>query len=341
MNAHDRKKGSWRTGALAVIAVLTASLTLGTFTTLAYVQARGLRYLDEGNQIVRHQRMMAGDAGNPWQYRVLSAYLVEGLIWASRAVGLPRPHVWAFISFRIAADAAIFLAAVVYFRRLGISMPHAIIGIMTLAWGMSYSHYDSDLQFSTFVDVVFYLLAGTAIVCQRPLWVVVITALGALNRETSGLIPLMYLVAALAAPPTTQRVKAVWVCGLSMGLYVLIFIGLRLAYGEQALIVPYGHAWGLPLIRYNLFRGVTWWQCFATLGIVPLLALVGYRSWPAHVRVFFWVVVPAWFLIHLVGAVMAESRLLLVPQALVFIPGALIFAQQAAGGDARDGAPQP
>ena len=57
--------------------------------------------------------------------------------------------------------------------------------------------------------------------------------------------------------------------------------------------------------------------------VTPLLALLGYARWPASLRVFFWTVVPLWFFIHAVGAVMAETRLLLVPQALIFIPGAL------------------
>jgi hypothetical protein len=95
------------------------------------------------------------------------------------------------------------------------------------------------------------------------------------------------------------------------------------------LIIPYGHMPGIALFRYNAFRTATWRQFLATLGVVPFLALAGYRRWPASIRVFFWVVVTVWFLVHIVGAVMAESRLLLVPQALVFIPAALLSAQQA------------
>ena len=52
--------------------------------------------------------------------------------------------------------------------------------------------------------------------------------------------------------------------------------------------------------------------------------MIGYRKWPLELRAFFWVIVPVWFLVHAFGSVMAETRLLLVPQAMVFIPGALL-----------------
>jgi hypothetical protein len=60
------------------------------------------------------------------------------------------------------------------------------------------------------------------------------------------------------------------------------------------------------------------------LGIVPLIALYGWRMWPPALRTFFRAVVPIWFVVHVVAAILAESQLLLVPRALVFIPGALL-----------------
>jgi hypothetical protein len=89
--------------------------------------------------------------------------------------------------------------------------------------------------------------------------------------------------------------------------------------------MPYGHSMGLDLLQYNLFRGITWAQLFATLSILPVLALLGYQKWPPALAVFFWVIVPVWFLIHPFTSVMAETRVFLVPQALVFIPGALFL----------------
>ena len=42
-----------------------------------------------------------------------------------------------------------------------------------------------------------------------------------------------------------------------------------------------------------------------------------------QLRVGLWTIVPLWLVVHSLAAVLAEARLLLVPQALVFIPGAL------------------
>jgi hypothetical protein len=232
-----------------------------------------------------------------------------------------------FIFFRVIQDASIFVIAFAYYKHLGLSAPHALIGMILLAWGMSYSHYDSDLQFSTFFDVTFYLLAGLCILLERYIWLVPITILAALNRETSGFIPFMYLFSSIFMKKEAWS-KTMPVFGAILLAYVTIYAALRFAYGEQELIIPYDHHPGIELLKFNLFRLVTWEQLFATLSFIPILAMVGYRKWSPHLRVFFWVIVPLWFVVHAFGAVMAEARLFLVPQALIFIPGALFFVQR-------------
>jgi len=300
---------------------------LAIFTTDSYILVRGLGYLDT-YQLERHINIIEGKAGNPWQYRVLSAYIVEGLIKLLQALGVPSPHVLVFIGLRYIQDSTIFFVAYLYYQKSGISFYSSMIGIMILAWSMSYSHYDSDLQFNTFFDVIFYLLAGLSIISQKPLFIPPITFFAALNRETSGFIPFMCIFAALFVYPKKLRARSVIIGIISVFIYTLTFFSLRIAYGEQFLITFYGNYPGLPILRYNVFRAITWWQLLATLGVIPFISLLGYSKWNAYLRVFFWVVVPIWFVIHLVAAVMAETRLFLVPQALVFIPGSLILIQQ-------------
>ena len=58
----------------------------------------------------------------------------------------------------------------------------------------------SDIQFNTFFDVTFYLLAGLCILQKRFVWIVPITLLAALNRETSGLIPFLLMFSIFALP---------------------------------------------------------------------------------------------------------------------------------------------
>ena len=307
--------------------LFVAGMLLAGFTTFAYVHARGIDYLSTGNQLLRHQAIMNGDAGNPWQYRILAPYLIEIGIKVMRRLSVTDPVAVTFILFRIAQDALIFWLAFAYYQKLGLSFLQSVMGMVILSWGMSYSHYDSDLQFSTFFDVIFYLLAGLALLNNRVVWIIPISILAALNRETSGLIPFLLLASAVACPGQTRK-KVLLTFFLSIFAYFLIYLGLRAFYGEQELIIPYGHHHGLDLLLYNLFRIITWHNLISTLNFVPLIALAGYRKWPAALKMFFWTVVPVWLLVHSFGAVLAETRLLLVPQALIFIPGALIAVAQ-------------
>jgi len=323
-----RKQCNVRKMTLATTIVLMA-LLLGLFTTSEHVRARqgGIDYLEHGEQIERHRAVLEGHAGDSWQYRVLAPYLINIVLRVFEHLHIPHFIAAAFILFRVIQDASILLLSYAYHRKLGLSWSHGVIGMALLAWGMSYSHYDSDLQFNTFFDVIFYLLAGLSILQKRFVWIVPITLLAALNRETSGLIPFLLIFSIFALPEGSWREVMLFFIAACV-TYVAIFVGLRFLYESQELLIPYGHHQGLDLLQYNLLRAITWQQLIATLSIIPIVAIIGYRKWPLQLRVFFWVIVPIWFIIHAFGAAMAETRLFLVPQAMVFIPGALVFLAQ-------------
>lgn len=312
-----------RRTAMALLLIL-AALALGLFTTMEHVNELGVEYLDAGPQLQRHRSVLEGRAGNPWQYRVLSTWLVEGTVRFCAAQNLP-PSV-AFIWFRVLQDAAIFLLAFLYYRELGLSRNQALIGMSLLAWGMSYTTFDSDLQFNTYMDVIFYLLAALLILRNALYLVIPLMILAALNRETSGLIPFMFLFTFAIGKERGERNKIIAVVAIALVVYAAVFFGLRAAYGPQQLFIPYGHHQGLDLFQFNIARPLAWYRLWATMGMLPILALMGYRYWPPRLRVFFWVIVPVWFAVHLFAAVMAETRLFLVPQAVIFVPGALFLA---------------
>ena len=305
------------------LALLAMAAVLGAFTTSQYVEHLSFDYLARGEQLQRHLAILQGHAGNPWQYRVLTAYLLKLIMQGCEFFGVAQPIVGAFIGFRVFQDSCIMLLAYAYYRRLGLATGQALLGMGVLAWSMSYSSHDSDLQFSTFFDVLFYLLAAWCILAERWVWLMPLTLLAALNRESSALIPLLLLGSALFAMEPGAWRRALPVVLVMLAIYVGVFVGLRALYGPQELTVAYGLRPGLALLRFNLLRTVTWSELAVTLGVVPFAAVYSYRAWPMQLRVFFWVLVPLWLLVHTLGAVLAEARLLLVPQALVFIPGAL------------------
>jgi hypothetical protein len=313
---------------LFISAIVIISLLLGSFSTYQYVIARGIDYLEKGNQIKRQIAVMNGTAGNPWQYRVLAPYVINLLLRLFDHLHIPNYISVTFIFVRVVQDTLIMLLSYAYYRKFGLSMFHALLGMAVLAWGMSYSHYDSDLSSSTFFDIIFYLLAGLSILQFKFYWIIPITIFAALNRETSALIPVILLIVTLFVAPKGSFHKTMPLIITAFTLFVAIFVILRVIYGKQELIVPFGHHVGIELLNYNLFRNETWIQIFAALSIIPVIAILGYKHWTPHLRVFFWVIVPIWLIVHAFSAVMAEARLFLVPQAMVFIPGALLSLKQ-------------
>jgi hypothetical protein len=309
--------------ALAAVFICCA-LVFSLFTVFAHVRELGFEYIEDGRQLKRHTEVISGTAPSPWQYRVLSEYMVEGVIVALKKTGAPRPTLIGFISFRVFQNALLFLLAAYYYRKLGLNTYLTLIGLSMLAWGMSYAYFDSDLQFNTYSDVALYLAAALLILHKRYPWIILVTGVAALNRETSGLIPLLLISEYIAFKEDKDASrKIILTAGAALALYAIIFFSLRYAFGPRELFVPHGMHQGLELLKYNLFYYRTWFQLFATLGILPVLALVFYRKWPYTLKAFFWIVVPIWTLVHLLAGVMAETRLFLVPLSLVIVPGAL------------------
>ena len=82
-------------------------------------------------------------------------------------------------------NAALFLLAAFFYRRLGLSERAAACGMAVLAWAIVHSFFNSDLSFNTFSDILFYLIAGLLILARRDMWILPLSVLAILNRETS------------------------------------------------------------------------------------------------------------------------------------------------------------
>jgi hypothetical protein len=305
------------------IALVTTTILLGIATTYAQVDDVTFRFIRIQQEKV-HQEMLAGVAGNPWQYRILADWMIDPLInlLVARDVLNPKPS--AFIVFRFLQCLLIFLAAGVYYRKLGLSLVANLLGLSMLAWGMSHSLYNSDLSFNVFFDIAFYLIAAVLIMDGRFLWIPLLMIPASLNRETSLLIPFMLLSSAYFGDKNAKSLRPVLIfTAASLIIFLLVFVGLRNFYGEQTFLTADGYYPGIGLLILNLSRIVTWEQLLLTLGIVPVLAIFSYPAWHRTLKIFFWAVVPVWLVVHFFAALVAETRLLLVPQALIFIPGAL------------------
>ncbi len=308
---------------LQIVLIILSAILLTWMSVTVQVNSMNKKYL-RVREINYHDRVIQGQAGNPYQYRVLGSYYAYNIVQGMRALGFPGPQINGFILARYLQNFILFLLAAFYYRKLGLNVIASLLGVSMLAWGMTLSLYDSYLSYDTYFDIIFYLLAGLIILNQKYYWLIPVMIMAAFNRETGGLIPFMllayYFINRLKHP---SRKTILGYFGILLAIYVAVFFSLRWYYGEQQFITAYGHYPGINLIVYNVTRTITWENLVGTLGIIPILALLVYDKWPTSLKGFFWVVVPAWFLIHIIAAILAESRLVLVPQALIFIPGAL------------------
>ena len=312
-----------------VAPALVVLLALAT----VYVQYRGLLVDSAGRdpqQFIevdlreRHDAIIDRVQGDPWRYRLLSEWGAEGALQAADAVGFSKPAVVGFLGFRVLQNLAIFALAWLFFRRLGLGWYESLFGLGLLAWGFTQALLHQAMAFNTYGDVAFYLAAALLILQRRYWWVVPLTVLAAINRETSGLIPLMLMAMAWQLGRRSDEGRRVLRIGaVALVAFAATYGIVRLAVGPAFFIKGNGQDPGLEMLDYNVTRGQTWDLVFQTLNVLPLLALIAWRRWSPALKAFGVAIVPAWFVIHAFTAVLAESRLLLVPLAVVFVPGAL------------------
>ncbi|MEP6675433.1 MAG: hypothetical protein ABJA78_09765 [Ferruginibacter sp.] len=166
---------------------------------------------------------------NPWQYRILCPYTVEGLLWVyNHTVDKVYPieqklhfsiqstsgtneetdkfvklmqtpgamkYMLIFILFRFAEHFFIFFLVWRLWSYFVKSKWLILFGICFLALAFGNAVTAADLSFNTYMDIIFYLLTANIIVYKKnPWWIVPITLLAAFNRETGMLIPALYFI---------------------------------------------------------------------------------------------------------------------------------------------------
>lgn len=179
----------------------------------------------------RHIALIEGNSEyyNPWQYRMLSPMIVEGLMFMYNntidrlypieekltftiaKTSEPTPETKEFIKLlqtkgaikylliflilRFFLNVTVFLLAWYFWKHFVSNELLIFFGLMFLSMGMGNAVIASDLTFNTYFDIIFYLLAALIIVKKRnPAWIIPIVMLSAFNRETSILIPFLLFI---------------------------------------------------------------------------------------------------------------------------------------------------
>ena len=282
-------------------------------------------------QIERHERMLAGESEfyNPWQYRVFSMWVLEGVIQAFESVFPGKPAIIPYLLLNYLQFILIFWLFISYLALLRVSNPYLLgCGLIIVCYSMSSSYFRSDLSFNTYFDIAFYLLAAIIILQEKYWWIVPLTIVAALNRETSGFIPLMLL-----APYSWETLKNTpgqkWlIAGTSLLLFAVVFVSVRLYYGYQPGYGINNMSSPADFLVFNLTFARLYPLLIGTLSIAPILILFGFRHLPTVVRSWFWLIVPLWFVIHFIKSNAMETRLFLVPQVLIFVPALLLLVSR-------------
>jgi len=306
------------------LVLLALVLTAGTVYTQFSVYDAD--YLTE-SQTGRFRTVIAHSAPSPLQYRVFSAWLWKELLRSGRSLGIASP-IPAFILLRSLQNFAIFLLAAFWYRRItGARTEGIALGLILLAWGMSYAFRDGGLDFSVYFSAIFCLLAALAISARRDGWIPLLSFLAALNRETAAIIPFAYLACRLRFPLSRKSAggRALFLAGLSLLLCLGVFAGLRIYFGWRPLDTIWQRRPGIDLLIFNYTHTLTWAKLVWTLNILPLVSLFTWRVWPAELKRWAVVLVPVSFLIVPSYQWLSETRAVVVPLALVFVPGALLL----------------
>ncbi|HRN79923.1 MAG TPA: hypothetical protein PKY29_05010 [Ferruginibacter sp.] len=179
----------------------------------------------------RHIALLEGRSEfyNPWQYRILSPYLVEGVMWiynhtidkvypieqklqfniestsgtneeTAQFVELMRTpgamkYMVVFILFRFMQHFLIFYLVWRFWQMYVHNRWLILTGICFLALAFGNAVNAADLSFNTYTDISLYLIAALIILKKRnPLWLLPVTVMAAFNRETGMLIPALYFI---------------------------------------------------------------------------------------------------------------------------------------------------
>lgn len=308
--------------------VFAFALLLGVLTVFWHQQSTG----PISGEMERHRATLEHRTPTPWRYRLLTTWINEGILRGTEALRVPRHEAVSLLGVRIAQNTAILWAAYTLYSLLGLGRRASLVALLLVAWVFSHSNYFSGLAHNTYTDILAYLIGAILVIRGRLGWLIPLTLVATLNRETCGFIPLLGLWRPLA-----QR-RVGW--AENRQAYMTAFFGVMVWAATYAFIrmvlVPsnpdlesYERAWkpaapvGWRLLLYHATHINTLYHVTEAVSVLPLLAVLFFRKAPAILQAWCVMLVPVWFIGMSAVAFVAEARLLAVPVVLVLIPMAM------------------
>lgn len=314
---------------------------IALFFMAAFPIYRNVQYGGALSQYSRQKDFLRGEMEfyNPWQYRVLSPLInytlyqiytntFDKVIKVARFFPDKNPEMIryfvVFTVFRFLLHLILFYLCIVFWSNFIENKWLIYLGLSLLVLFIGNAVYDSDFSFNNYIDAILYISTGILIFKpEKHFYLIIICIIGALNRETSLLIPFVFWMAhAFTSKFHFPDMKINLIVFLSIFIFASIFIGIRAYYGYRP---PefYQARMGWNMLKLNLFSSksiLSYFEVFGTVSILPLWCIYHFQKSSRLLQILFISLVPAWFITHYILVVAWESRLFIVPTVLVFIP---------------------
>ena len=202
----------------------------------------------------------------------------------------------------------------------------AFTGVLFLAVIMPLT-FKNDLQESTPLLLLTFLLALWAIREHHTVWYMLVISLGALNNETVLILPLVFLFYNFEDFRLKSLIKLAWITLVS-SLPAYVIVGtIRYITRESPRLAP---LWQWDNNLKGILKQIgafpwdaTYFFVFFIFGFFWLYAFLGYSRQPLFLKRAA-LMVPFFVLAHFLGGMINEVRLML-PLSFVIIPMALLY----------------
>ena len=251
-----------------------------------------------------------GTGGDLSQYRILSPFLAVGL---EKLLQTSLPP---FQAMRFVQMVLIATLGYVYYGQLGLRPFTRILGIVLLGGLISLSMGvigPSTFSLDRFDDTIFYLVAAVLVLRGQSIWIPPLMLLAVANRETSVFIPMLIL-----AKEGWRSRRALTIAASAWAVAGVVYLAIHTYYGPRPRVEE--SYWGTAMLMRSLGMPGQTAFFFAAINLLPALCLLGMKQVDPFLRRLFWLVVPAWFAIHIWAARLGEGIMYLAPTVIIIIP---------------------
>lgn len=271
-----------------------------------------------GRLAANHTELLAFQYQNNEQSRLLQFYIPEGL---KRLLSISIEN-----AYLIQRGLFIFLVLLCFhfYLRKWFNAGLAFGGVLFFIAVMPLS-YMNDLQESTPLLLLTFLLALWAIRDQNIIGYVLAMSVGALNNETMLILPMVFVLYNFKDFKLKNLLPLAWTTlWTSLPAYTIIAIIRYITRDNPRLAIWWQFPQNIDLMKANLISSpLGWWDArflfiFFLFGTFWLFAFLNYSKMPLFLkRAGF--LIPVFVLAHLFGGVIGEVRLML-PLSFLVIP---------------------